>query len=159
MRKILIAFLALFMLAPTALFSQNVLRVHLKNGTPYDLAFKLKPVMTFDDKNVKVTVSDGKEFVFPLAFLSKFSFVMVDLSEVDEVEEEAGKVSFYFDEYTVNISGAKADMAIRLIASDGKLLNTFKTDQEGSASFSIADLPDGTYIISSEDITFKILKK
>lgn len=159
MRKFLIAFWALFLLAPTIVFSQNVLRVHLKNGTPLDLAFSLQPVVTFDDTNVKVTVSDGKEFIFPLEYLSKFSFVLVDLTEVEEIQEEINKVSFFFDEYTVNISGAKAEMPVRLISSDGRLINSYKTDKEGSVSFSIADLPNGIYIINSEDITFKILKK
>lgn len=160
MRKFLIAFMALFLMAPSALFSQNVLRIHLKNGLLVDLAFKLQPVLTFTDNDVVLTVADGKQVTYPLASLTKFSFVMTDLTEVEEIiEEEVRKVSCYFDEYTVNITGAQADMVVRLISSDGRQINAFKTDKEGSVSFSIAELPAGVYIINSEDITFKILKK
>ena len=33
------------------------------------------------------------------------------------------------------------------------------TDQDGSVTFSIADLPQGIYIIKSESLTCKILKQ
>ena len=51
MRKILVAIVALLMLTPLALRSQNVMTVHLKTGEVVDLAFKFQPVITFTDHN------------------------------------------------------------------------------------------------------------
>ena len=161
MKKLLVAFVVLMMMAPMALFSQNnMMIVHLKNGLVAEFLFKYEPVITFTDTDIVLTTSMGS-ITYPLANLTKFTFSKKDLptTEVEEIEEDVRKVTFSIDEYTINIDGAKADEAVYVIASDGKVLDAYKTDKEGSLSFSIADLPDGTYIIRSEEITFKILKK
>lgn len=160
MKKFLIAFVALMMMAPVALFSQNnVMTAHLKNGLVAEFLFKYEPVITFTDTDIVLTTTMGS-ITYPLANLTKFTFGKKDLpTEVEEVKEDVRKVSFSIDEYTINIDGAKADEAVHVIATDGKVVGAYKTDQDGVLSFSIADLPDGTYIIRSEEITFKILKK
>jgi hypothetical protein len=164
MRKFLIAILALLVVAPMALRSQNVMVIHLKNGRLVDLAFKYQPVVTFTETDVVLTTSNGLTFQYPLASLTKFTFVTKDITDpeippttVDEVESR--KVTFLIDEYTVTISGASADLPVRLLSADGRQLNVYKTDKSGTATFSIEDLPEGTYIISSQEITFKVLKK
>ena len=150
------------MMAPMALFSQNdVMTVHLKTGQVVDFLFKYEPVITFTDTDIVLTTTMGS-ITYPLANLTKFTFNKKDLpgpTEVEEIESDVRKVYFSIDEYTINIYEAKAEQAVYLIASDGKVLNAYKTDKEGFLSFSIADLPDGTYIIRSEEITFKIMKK
>lgn len=161
MKKILIAFVVLMMMAPMALFSQNnVMIAHLKNGLVAEFLFKYEPVITFTDTDIVLTTTMGS-ITYPLANLTKFTFSKKDLptTEVEEIEEDVRKVTFSIDEYTINIDGAKADEAVHVIATDGKVVGAYKTDQDGVLSFSIADLPDGTYIIRSEEITFKILKK
>jgi hypothetical protein len=166
MRKFLVAFMALLLLAPLALRSQNAMVVHLKTGRVVELAFKYQPVITFTDTEAVLTTNiDGRIVVvsYPLAALTKFTFTTKDSTDPElptQVEEVPVRdVSFFIEDYTVTITGAKADMVVRLISMDGRQLNAYKTDQEGSVSFSIAELPAGTYIINSEDITFKILKK
>ena len=160
MKKILIAFVALMMMAPVALYSQNnAMTAHFKNGQVVDFLFTLEPVVTFTDTEVVLTYK-GLKFNYPLAELTKFTFSKKDLpTEVEEIVEEVRNVTYFIDGYTINISGAKAETALRVYASDGRMLEAYKTDKEGSLSFSIEDLPDGTYVINSEEITFKILKK
>ena len=161
MRKLLFAFLTLLMAAPMVLRSQNVITVHLKDGNPLYFAFKFNPVISFTDTDIVLTTSEGISFTYPLAGLTKFTFDTSDIipTEADEIKEDVKKVTLSIDEYTVTITGAKAEIPVRLISSDGKLVNAYKTDTEGSVSFSISELSEGTYIISSEDITVKILKQ
>ena len=161
MRKFLFALMALLLTTSVAVRSQNVMVVHLKTGKVAELAFKYKPVITFTDTDaVLTTVVNGREIVvsYPLENLTKFTFVTKDITAVQEVEEERN-VQFLIEDYTVTLTGAKPEIVVRLISSDGKQLGSYKTDKDGSVSFSIADLANGTYIIASEDITFKILKK
>lgn len=160
MRKFLFALVALLMTTSVALRSQNVMVVHLKTGTVAELAFKYKPVITFTETDAVLTTTiNGREIVvsYPLEKLTKFTFVTKDITAVEEVEDR--NVQFLIEDYTVTITGAKPEIVVRLIASDGKQLGAYKTDKDGSVSFSIAELAAGTYIIASEDITFKILKK
>lgn len=157
--------MALLLTTSGVLRSQNVMVVHLKTGMVAELAFKYNPVVTFTESDVVLTtVINGRtmQVKYPLANLTKFTFVTKDIPDipstaVEEVEER--NVQFLIEDYTVIITGAKPEIVVRLIASDGKQLGAYKTDKDGSVSFSIADLANGTYIIASEDITFKILKK
>ena len=160
MRKFLFALVALLMTTSLAVRSQNVMVVHLKTGTIAELAFKYNPVVTFTETDAVLTTTvNGREIVvsYPLEKLTKFTFVTKDITAVDEVEDR--NVQFLIEDYTVTITGAKPEIVVRLISIDGKQLGAYKTDKDGSVSFSIAELAVGTYIIASEDITFKILKK
>ena len=160
MRKFLFALVALLMTTSLAVRSQNVMVIHLKSGTVAELAFRYNPVVTFTETDAVLTTTvNGREFVvsYPLEKLTKFTFVTKDITAVEDIEER--NVQFLIEDYTVTITGAKPEIDVRLISSDGKQLGAYKTDKDGSVSFSIAELAAGTYIIASQDITFKILKK
>ena len=102
---------------------------------------------------------DALKINYPLANLTKFTFGSKDIpDEIVEIKEDARKVKFSVDEYTVRIDGAKTETDVRILALDGKVQGTYKTDKEGSLTFSIADLPEGIYVISSEDLNVKIQK-
>lgn len=148
---IIIAFLAI------PIFAQNTLTIHQKDGQQFSYGFEEKPVVTFTDNDL-IIKSSKTEVQYEMAKVAKFTFDDVE-DAVIGIKANDTKSSLSLDEYTVCISGAKADVEVRLIASDGKQIQTYKTNQDGSVSFSIAELPEGTYIISTESLTVKILKK
>lgn len=148
---IIIAFLAI------PIFAQNTLTIHQKDGQQFSYGFEEKPVVTFTDNDL-IIKSSKTEVQYEMAKVAKFTFDDVE-DAVIGIKANDTKSSLSLDEYTVCISGAKADVEVRLIASDGKQIQTYKTNQDGSISFSIAELPEGTYIISTESLTVKILKK
>ncbi len=161
MRKILILFMALILAAPMMVVSQNVISVHLKEGNPLYFAFKFKPVISFTDSDIVLTTSEGVSLTYPLAGVVKFTFENMDNipTETDKIADEIKKVTISIDEYFVTLTGAQSETSVRILSSDGKQINTYKTDKEGSVSFSISELPQGAYVISSEDMTVKILKQ
>ncbi len=148
---IIIAFLAI------PIFAQNTLTIHQKDGQQFSYGFEEKPVVTFTDNDL-IIKSSKTEVQYEMAKVAKFTFDDVE-DAVIGIKANDTKSSLSLDEYTVCISGAKADVEVRLITSDGKQIQTYKTNQDGSVSFSIAELPEGTYIISTESLTVKILKK
>lgn len=158
MRKTLLAMLVLLSMAPMALRSQNVITVHLKDAGSIYFAFVAKPVISFTDADVVLTTSDGFSITYPLANLTKFTFDTRDLTQVNAIANDA-KAVLSIDEYTVTVSGIKAQEKVKLTALDGKVLNTFKADKDGTLSFSVAELSEGTYIVSSDDFAVKILKQ
>ena len=145
------------MLTSLTAFGQNTLTVHQKNGEQFSFGFEDKPVVTFTETEL-VVKSTKTELRYELAKVSRFTFDDKE-SAVEGLKEDATKANITLDEYTVNITGAKAGDTVRLIASDGRQLHSCKTDEQGSVTFSIAELPEGTYIISSGSLTVKILKK
>lgn len=136
---------------------QNTLTVHQKNGEKFSFGFEDKPVVSFTD-NEFVATSTKTELRFELAKVAKFTFDKVEDSVI-EIKDDSAKSLITLDEYTVSISGAKPNVTVLLIASDGKQLQSFKTNDDGSVSFSISDLPQGAYMIKSNSLTYKILKK
>jgi len=146
-----------FALMSIPLLAQNTLTIHQKDGQQLCFGFEDKPVIKFTDNEIVLT-SAKTELRFQFANVAKLTFDDVE-DAVIGIKADGAKASITLDEYTVSISGAKADAVVQLIASDGKLLQSYKIDQDGTVTFSIADLPEGTYIIVTDSLTVKILKK
>lgn len=144
-------------LLPSGLFAQNTLTVHQKDGKKFSYGFEEKPVVSFTDNDM-IIKSSGTEIQYQLSLIDKFTFDDQE-TKVEGVKDKELKPDISLDENKILISGAKADVAVRLISSDGKLIQSSQTDNDGSASFSMADLPAGVYIINSDGISVKILKK
>ena len=134
--------------------AQDAVTLLQKDGQQISFAFEEKPVITFSDNNLVITTA-SITLEYGIADIQKFFFsdsqTAVENVKITPVLE--------LDAYTVRIAGAKAGATVSLFGPDGKTLNSYKTDSEGSVSFSIAELPQGLYIISSDNLTCKILKK
>ena len=155
MKRILALLCTALMAVPV--FSQNTLTIHQKNGEQLSFGFEDKPVIKFTDNEIVLT-SAKTELRFQFANVAKLTFDDID-DAVISIKADGTKASITLDEYTESISGAKSDATVQLIASDGKQLQSYKTSQDGTVTFSIADLPEGTYIIITDSLTVKILKK
>ena len=139
------------------LFGQNTLTIHQKDGQQFSFGFDDKPVITYTDTDL-VLKTTKTEVQYPLASVAKFTFTDVE-DAVIPIKQDSNAAQLELDGYVVSITGAKAGINVTLITPDGKTVGTYKVDSDGSVSFSIADLPQGLYIISSENLTCKILKK
>lgn len=155
MKRIL--FISILFLAVLPMAAQNILNVHQKDGQIFSFGFEEKPVVTFTDNELVLT-SAGAETRFQLVGIAKFTFDG-EGTAVKGIKDDSSKAAISLDEYTISLTGAKYETEVRLIASDGKVLQSYKTDRSGSVQFSIAELPEGTYVISSESLNVKILKK
>lgn len=152
-----ITFLFVLALLPLGLYAQNTLTVLQKDGQQFSFGFEDKPVVTFTDNELVVT-STKTELRYELVKLAKFTFDDVE-DAVIGIKPDAAKASITIDVYTVCINGAKPETTVTLLSADGKQLQSYKTSAEGSVTFNIAELTAGTYIITSESLTVKILKK
>ena len=138
-------------------FSQNTITINQKDGQQFSFGFADKPVITYTENDL-VLKTTKTEVQYPLSSLSKITFTDAETG-VDAIRDDNQSPALTLDDYVINITGAKAGINVSLIATDGKTIGTYKTDQDGSVSFSIADLSLGIYIIKSENLTFKVLKK
>ena len=149
--------LLVMFLAVLPITAQNTLNVHQKDGQVFSFGFEEKPVVTFTDNELVVT-SPRAEARYQLASVAKFTFDDSGTA-VEGIKDDSGKAVISLDEYTVSLTGAKSGIGVQLIGSDGKVIQSLKTDKNGSLTFSIAELPEGTFIISSDNLSVKILKK
>lgn len=138
-------------------FAQNTVTIHQKDGQTVSYGFSAKPVITYTDNDLVITTAES-EMQYPLLSVSKITF-KDQSSDVSSATQDSQVPVLELENYVVYISGAKADVAVMLIGPDGKTLVNTKTDSEGQATFSIAEQPEGVYIIKSDNISFKIIRK
>lgn len=62
-------------------------------------------------------------------------------------------------ERTINISGCRPGSSVMLYSLGGVLLQTGLADSDGNLQLSISDYVQGVYIIKTETITYKIIKR
>lgn len=155
MRRLIISLFCVFLTLP--LLSQNTLTVHQKNGQKFGFGFEEKPIVSFTD-NFLIIKSTKAEVQYELVKVAKVTFDDVNDALIG-IKVDDTKTSITLDEYYVSILGSKADITVLLLTSDGKQLQSYKTNTDGSVTFCIAELPEGIYIITSESLTVKILKK
>ena len=161
MRRLFVALLALSILTPVAVLAQddlNYLIIHQKDGTEASFGFNEKPVITYTDNDLIIKTTTAPEMHYLLASLSKISFSETPTAVIPVSDQKQAPV-FEFDGNTVNISGVEAEGVIVVVAADGKTVITAKADYDGKASFGIAELPEGIYVVKTDIISFKILKK
>ena len=151
-----LTFLGAFLMA-VPMFGQNTLTIFQKDGQQFSYGFIDKPVISYTDNDLVLKTSKT-EVQYPLSSLAKFTFTDVQTSVVP-VDENKSDAKLSLDDNVVRIKGTESGTAISVIGSDGKTLVTYKTDAEGCVTFSIDELPEGIYIIQSESLTCKILKK
>jgi len=152
MRKPL--FLLSLLLIPGLLHAQNYLTITQKNGDEFSFGFTDKPVVTYTESDLVLT-TEKTSVEFPLESLLKFTFTDQP-TDVPTVETRADLKVW---DNTVLLTGLGAETQVQLVAIDGKVVATYKATTEGRLYFSIAELPAGTYIIKSDSINCKILKK
>ena len=139
------------------LMGQNTLTIQQKDGRQFNYGFEDKPVITYTDSAL-VLKTAKTELSFPLSALDKLSFTDIE-TVVAPVKESKSDGQLTLENYEVSISGAEPGAEVSVVGADGKKLASYKTDASGCVSFSIAQLPQGIYVIKSESLTCKILKK
>ena len=141
MKRLLLSLLML-----TAAFisqAQTALIVHQKSGGTVEFAFSEKPVVTYNDDYLVISVQDGLASVsYPLSDMQKFTF---------------GELS---SDYTRIIAPKEAAPQPTYIYSiGGMLMRTLQPGEDGSTPANVDGLPAGTYIIKNGNTTYKINKK
>lgn len=148
-------FFFLVFLSPLMALAQNCLTIHQKNGETFSYMFQDKPVITYSESDLVLT-STKVQVVFPIRSLKKFTFDDVDtsVSTVEKVD-----ASYKYSENTVWIRGTEPKSLVLVCTIDGKMVKTFVTDENGDLVFSVNEFVEGVYIIRTDSVTFKILKK
>ena len=136
-------------------FSQNTLTVFQKDGQEFSFGFDEKPVITYTDNDMIIKTTNT-EVQYQLLNLQKVAFTDGPTA-VNSIDADKSKI--VLESYSVKIAGAEAGVEVTMSGVDGKTAGSYKTDSDGCVTFSIAELPEGIYLIKSENMSFKILKK
>ena len=139
MKKVIFSLLTL--IAATASWADTALIVHQKSGGTVEYAFSEKPVVTYSNGNLVISVP-GASVEYPLSNMEKFTF--------GEVTDMVTRITAPVDvapqpTYIYNVSGV--------------LMRTFQPGENGTTPASLDGLPAGTYVIKNGKTSYKVVKK
>jgi len=139
MKKVIFSLLTL--IAATASWADTALIVHQKSGGTVEYAFSEKPVVTYSNGNLVISVP-GASVEYPLSNMEKFTF--------GEVTDMVTRITAPVDvapqpTYIYNVSGV--------------LMRTFQPGENGTTPASLDGLPAGTYVIKNGKTSYKVAKK
>ena len=139
MKKLFFLLLALF--AATASWADSALFVHQKSGGVVEYAFSEKPVVTYSEGYLVISVPEAS-VSYPLSNLQKFTFGDVD----EQVTRIVAPVN-------------TAPQPTYIYSLDGKLMRTLQPSEDGTTSASLEGLPSGTYVVKNGKTSYKVLKR
>lgn len=139
MKKLFFSLLTLF--AATAAWADSALFVHQKSGGVVEYAFSEKPVVTYSEGYLVISVPEAS-VSYPLSNLQKFTFGEVD----DQVTRIVAPVN-------------TVPQATYIYSLDGKLMRTLQPNEDGTTSASLEGLPSGTYVVKNGKTSYKVMKR
>ena len=147
------------MLASThALAQDNVgyqsVRVTDAQGTYLLFAFSDKPTVTFTEDYVVITAGDD-EAQYPVSEMLTFEFV-TEGTAVDQVKTD-DTTCFRFTGSEIVATGLSAMQPVAVFTIDGKLVGQGRADSNGQWIMSLDELSDGSYVVKSNQTTFKFI--
>ena len=139
MKKVIFSLLT--PIAATASWADTALIVHQKSGGTVEYAFSEKPVVTYSNGNLVISVP-GASVEYPLSNMEKFTF--------GEVSDMVTRIKAPVDvapqpTYIYNVSGV--------------LMRTFQPGEDGTTPATLDGLPAGTYVIKNGKTSYKVAKK
>ena len=139
MKKLFFSLLILFV--STASWADSALFVHQKSGGVVEYAFSEKPVVTYSEGYLVISVPEAS-VSYPLSNLQKFTFGEVD----DQVTRIVAPVN-------------TVPQATYIYSLDGKLMRTLQPSEDGTTSASLEGLPSGTYVVKNGKTSYKVMKR
>ena len=136
----------------------------LNDGSRYAYALAEHPVVTYSDGELLLE-TNAQQVSYSAAEVRKFTFSLADISCDGELPPATGVSSlecqqqFSLQQGDVHFSGCRTGSPICIYTLDGKLLQRVTADANGNARLVTGAYPGGVYIIKTETITHKIIKR
>ena len=142
--------------APDATETVYYFVASLNDGSVLSIPFSERPVLTCQGTDLLLTTTK-MEMELPQGSVKEFTLEKKD--EVTGVEENQlhGEMQRQGDYFL--FSNCKEGSEIRVFDRSGRLVVTDRVDANGQGRISLHGQPNGIYIVKSESITCKILKK
>ena len=133
----------------------------LNDGSRTAYALGQHPVVTYTNGELLLS-TQHEQVAYTAGDVRKFTFSASDIScdaptSVTSPLEQGQQ--FSLQQGNVHFSSCRAGSPISLYTLDGKLLQTVAADADGNARLVTGSSPAGVYIIKTETITHKIIKR
>ena len=158
MKKLLFSLLLLTFSALTFAQKKDVLGIFMKDGTSVYFLLAEKPLITFENSDVKV-VSSTDEAILVRSQVDRFEFVADVPTDVEDVQEEVEREKFELTRNAIHLSGLTPGCKVQLFSIGGQSILATAANENGAVTISIDSLPAGIYLVNYNEITIKFIKQ
>lgn len=158
MKKLLLSLLLFTFSALTFAQKKDVLGIFMKDGTSVYFLLAEKPLITFENSDVKV-VSSTDEAVLVRSQVDRFEFVADVPTDVEDVQEEVEREKFELTRNAIHLSGLTPGCKVQLFSIGGQSILATAANENGTVTVSTDSLPAGIYLVNYNEITIKFIKQ
>lgn len=158
MKKLLLSLLLLTFSALSFAQKKDVLGIFMKDGTSVYFLLEEKPLITFENTDVKV-VSSTDEAVLERSQVDHFEFVNEIPTAIEDVEEELDREKFELTRNAIHLSGLTPGCKVQLFSIGGQSILVTSANENGAVTISIDSLQAGIYLVNYNEITIKFIKQ
>lgn len=128
------------------------------------LKFESEPQISMTSDGLTVTTTKlGKTLTYEFKDVDKMYFSTVtDETTSGVTETEVAKkasVVFAYANGVVKVSGLSAGETVSVVAINGTVYKSVKATAEGTAEFNIDNAQTGVYIVTTNSLNFKLIKR
>ena len=134
----------------------------LHSGQKVSFTFTEKPVVSFSETNLAVSVRGAERVSYAYADVARIMMEDDVVSAIGNVvaNNKSQHVIFNLSANTLSVTGLPAGNQLSLYALDGKLQLSMQANAEGSAIVNLSALPQGVYVVRTQSgISYKLFKK
>ncbi len=158
MKNLLLSLLLLTFSALTFAQKKDVLGIFMKDGTSVYFLLEEKPLITFENTDVKV-VSSADEAVLERSQVDRFEFVNEIPTAIEDVEEEVNREKCELTHNAIYLSGLAPGCKVQLFSIGGQSILATSANGDGTATITIDSLPAGIYLVNYNENTIKFIKQ
>ena len=142
-------------LATPASAANGAVVVETKSGETVTFYYETQPEITFTEGDVEIK-STEQSVVYAMNDVAqiKFDDTLVGIESVNKNETR-----FTFRGSQLVIEGLTPQTEVAVFAADGKLWKQGAADATGKVTMAMGDLTKGVYVIKTNKVSYKIIKK
>ena len=153
---LLFALLSLFTMMSAA--EKNAIRVYEADGNSIAYLLSARPTVTFSGDEL-VLKADDVEVAYPLTPSVRFEFAEAPEEEVVGIQGAQQEPLFKITANEIDISHIRPNSIVSIYNLSGQIVKSERADSKGRIIMNSLNLPKGTYIVKTEQVTFKIFIK
>lgn len=141
---------------------QHYLVVWTNDGGKVLYPLNEQPSIKYDGDGNYIVRTSKVQVEYPVVDVRMFTLADTDNPDPDkpmDIPNVSIANGFNFSKGTVSFSSLRPGSLVCIYNTSGLMLASVTADEVGNASISLSDLPQGVYIIKTENITHKIIKK
>lgn len=158
MKKLLLLLMPFLSVSTQATDKVPGVIVELSSGGTIEIALINSPKIVFDGKKIKITsTKDNAEYAPSDIIKVKVDEVDANDTGINSIQDEKGQIKY--EGGFVRLTGFPANETISVFSINGVLVNTFRTDANGSYTIDLMNLPSGMSIIKTRNESIKITRR